>query len=70
MANHLVRVAREVGAYPPHWRGTFEPVPMEDWADLHVYDGGRWVTPEGPSEAPERNKDAAPSLSVTLADSA
>ena len=48
MANGLVRVARELGADPRDWRGTFEPVPMEVWGDIQVYDGGAWITPKGP----------------------
>ena len=48
MANGLVRVARELGADPRDWCGTFEPVPMEVWGDIQVYDGGAWITPKGP----------------------
>jgi hypothetical protein len=48
MANGLVRVARKLGADPRDWCGTFEPVPMEVWGDIQVYDGGAWVTPKGP----------------------
>ena len=40
MANGLVRVARELGADPRDWCGTFEPVPMEVWGDLQIYHGG------------------------------
>jgi hypothetical protein len=48
MANGLVRVAREMGADPRDWFGTFEPVPIEVWGDIQVYDGGAWMTPKGP----------------------
>ena len=48
MANGLVRVAREFGADPQDWCGTFEAVPMEVWGDIEIYDGGAWITPEGP----------------------
>jgi hypothetical protein len=27
---------------------TFEPMPMEVWGNLQIYDGGAWVIPEGP----------------------
>ena len=48
MANGLVRVAREMGADLRDWCGTFEPVPMEVWGDIQVYEGGAWITPKGP----------------------
>jgi hypothetical protein len=49
MANGLVRVARDMGADPRDWCGTFKPVPMEVWGDLQIYDGGAWITPKGPN---------------------
>jgi len=42
------RVARELGADPQDWCGTFEPVPMEVWGDIQVDEGGAWITPKGP----------------------
>jgi hypothetical protein len=48
MANGLVRVARELGADPRDWCGNFEPVPIEVWGDIQVYEGGAWITPKGP----------------------
>jgi hypothetical protein len=48
MANGLVRVARDMGADPRDWCGTFKPVPMEVWGDLQIYEGGAWITPKGP----------------------
>jgi hypothetical protein len=48
MANGLVRVARELGADPRDWGGTFEPVPIEVWGDIQVCDGVAWITPKGP----------------------
>jgi hypothetical protein len=38
----------DLGADPREWCGTFEPVPMEVWGDIQVYDGGDWITPKGP----------------------
>jgi hypothetical protein len=45
MADGLVRVAQENAADIRDWRGTFNPVAIEDWVDLQVHKNGAWTTP-------------------------
>ena len=41
-ANGLQRVARERGAKPKEWRGTFKPVPKDKWIAVEKFDGLAW----------------------------
>jgi len=51
LALGLVRVAKEVGAKPSEWRGTFEPVPRELWVAVERYENGIWIPGTAPIEA-------------------
>ena len=39
----LVAAARENGADPIDWPGTFDPVPRTDWMAVERYVDGTWV---------------------------
>ena len=38
----LVRAARKDGANPKEWRVSFEPVKVQDWLSIEIWDGKRW----------------------------
>jgi hypothetical protein len=42
MASALAISARDMGAMPELWRGTFEAVTREHWDSVESFDGKKW----------------------------